>query len=60
MEDNIVYSNLESKDCTPCSGADVFVWQYQNYPSQADCEATGYQYCCLCIDPGWSGGNPFI
>ena len=53
MDDNIIYSDIQNKGCTPCPyQTDVFVWQYQNYPSQADCEATGYQYCCTCIDPG--------
>ena len=53
--DGPIYSMLNGKSCTPCAyPTDVFVWQYQNYPSLAACQASGYgyQYCCTCIDPG--------
>lgn len=51
--DEPVYSVLSGKPCSPCPyPTDVYVWQYQNYPSQAACEASGYQYCCTCVDPG--------
>ena len=47
--DGPVYSVLSGKPCAPCGPGYVLVWQYQNYPSQAACEESGYQFCCTCI-----------
>ena len=43
-------SVLNGKSCTPCAKGYIFAWQFQNYPSQAACEAPGApRWCCACV-----------